>query len=335
MHASGDFVSVTSIAQPAAIWDVRTGAPWAGVEIGERYAAWSASGSMLAYCDGNESIQVCEFPAGTPIRRFKAQRRNTNLLFSPDDRWLAAAHDRKVNFYSLEKPTKETITWSSSFDVFSLAFSEDSSRLSAAGEGRLGLFSLDEQREIPLKSVQYHHSSDSFLTDPRSAPTKPPIVVGDTLFSYYWRTRTKYLSVVDLDTDTLKKRLAADQPGVLDVSNDGRFVAYSYKNRPWIWDVSRQEYSSSAMTGHQHLVASAKFGGSVDLPMMVTGSLDGTARVWRLSDGQMIGQPMMHQGYVTHVAFQRNRIATLQDDGLLHSSDAPASCVRAAPACRC
>jgi WD40 repeat protein len=83
-------------------------------------------------------------------------------------------------------------------------------------------------------------------------------------------------------------------------------IAGAVPNRPWQthWSHGRRAIGYQVLVGHGGDVSAVAVGALPDgSPVIVSGSYDGTVRVWRLADGTPVGEPLLgHGGGVSAVA---------------------------------
>ncbi len=104
-------------------------------------------------------------------------------------------------------------------------------------------------------------------------------------------------------------------------SPDGKTVLTRAINTAWLWNAASGAPVGQAMT-HPGYINTAIF--SPGGKMILTGSVDRTARLWDATTGRPIGQPLKHQGPVRSVAFSPNGMTVLTggDDPIVRLWDA-------------
>jgi WD40 repeat protein len=129
----------------------------------------------------------------------------------------------------------------------------------------------------------------------RSAPARAAAAV--------YRQSAHLLARLDWPTRASQLELTAHRLGCRGLAVR---IASAAPDRPWQtrWSHGRAATSHQVLTGHTHGVEAVAIGALPDgTPVIVSGSLDHTVRVWRLADGTPLGEPLRgHDGPVSAVA---------------------------------
>ena len=156
-------------------------------------------------------------------------------------------------------------------------------RLDQLLEDPLYLITVDPARLVP------------YLDAARSAPARAAAAV--------YRQSAHYLTALDRPARASQLELTAHRLGCRALAVR---IASAAPDRPWQtrWSHGRRATGNQVLTGHGGAVAAVAVGTLPDgTPVIISGSDDGTVRVWRLEDGAPVGEPLHgHDGAVTAVA---------------------------------
>ena len=233
----------------------------------------------------NRDVAGLALPAGAIARLGRGQV--SDLAFSPDGHYFAVGSDIGLWFYKIPTMAPIALREAERGLVSAVAFSPNGKWIATGNwEGdikisstqhttllaRLKLPMLDEERHGEVRVEQIVFSPDGqYLA-----------ASGDQDVVYVW----------DLETHALIAKLIGETEGraqpfpdilIFSFSPDGRLLASISKNTILVWDVVRGE-KICHFCGHTNWIYSVNFSpcGST----LVSGSADGTARVWNIKSGQ-------------------------------------------------
>jgi len=156
-------------------------------------------------------------------------------------------------------------------------------RLDQLLEDPLYLLTVDPARLVP------------HLDAARSAPARAAAAV--------YRQSAHLLAGLDRPMRASKLELTAHHLGYRALAAR---IASAAPGRPWQtrWSHGRQATDHQVITGHNGPIWAVAAGTLPDgTPVIISGSTDGTVRVWRMTDGTPLGEPLAgHDGWVTAVA---------------------------------
>ena len=145
-------------------------------------------------------------------------------------------------------------------------------RLDQLLEDPLYLITVDPARLVP------------HLDDARSAPARATAAV--------YRQSAHLLARLDRPMRASQLELTAHRLGCRGLAAG---IARAAPDRPWQtrWSHGRRATSHQVITGHTGQVTAVAAGALPDgTPVIISGGLDGTVRVWRLADGTPAGEPL-------------------------------------------
>ena len=117
-----------------------------------------------------------------------------------------------------------------------------------------------------------------------------------------YRQCAHHLTPLDMPTRASQLELTAHRLGCRGLAAR---IAETAPGRPWQtrWSQGRRATGHQVLTGHDGWVQTVAAGALPDgTPVIISGSLDGTVRVWRLTDGTLIGEPLTGHDVVNAVA---------------------------------
>ena len=257
--------------------------------------------------------------------------------FSPDGRKLATGgKDRNVMLWATTSPTPQVEV--AHEDVVRPIFSPDGTRLITVNpepEGAYALWQLP-QRALAAKDLARRHVVVGFSHDgkditafsqdmralefwptPGESPTRTvplqglPAATGEFAF---WGTsperqwcfaidRDGVARVWNAETGRLQKTFAGPAAPIRNavLSSQGKFLAISVERENSVSLFDCATGKNLGLEGHHDFVSGLAF--SPDGQTLATGSMDGTIRLWRTSDGASAGVLPGHLQETTDVAF--------------------------------
>lgn len=239
---------------------------------GRRLATASEDGSArIFYADGEGRILLLKDHRRSPGP--SANRREVDVrsvAFSPDgQRVLTASNDGTARVWSLDDPSKPLVLQPSSAPmgtVFAAVFSPDGTSVATgSSDGKARVWPLDGGAPVMLDGHDKAVRSVAF------SPDGQRLVTGSS---------DGKAKIWKLDTPTQPERVLVGfgQPvSVVTFSPDGRDILTAAGVNATVWPLDVNE-KPAILGGHTGLVLRASF--SRDGRSIVTGSLDGTARVW-------------------------------------------------------
>ena len=321
---SGRFLMVLTLDSDLLVWDV-----WEGqlVDAPDRSsqasaAAWRPDGKWLA--QGFDSgIEIFEVGSWNSVTKGQLPGLIECLEFSPDSRWLAIASSAGQE-YSLrlwdcqnQKMLPHIILHPAT--IRRLVFSSQSGLLATScADGSTKTFSIplnsDNQDPLvaPVENVGpiYQDAPDApvFVDDDKALVTLPA---------------SRRLSVTAFDASGGQQLATFEFQNQSDfyfdtfsASPDPRFLMTGTSRGAVIWDITKGTQVGKIMPHTNRTPAIAVHR---NCKILLTGSMDRTARLWQLPSGEPISPSIAHQEEVWRVAFspEENLFATCQRDGLV------------------
>ncbi len=302
------------------IWDLERGEQTSTLDASSFFGnlAYSPDGNFIAGLGPDQAekrgeVTLWSAGTGTKVRVFPGSNPeglNVRFAFSPDGRLLASVSRKVIQIWNVETGAlRRSITIKESKYMLALTFSRDGRRIAFGGsEGLIGIRNIDEAGGRPDIDMAPDNlapvASLIFSQDDKSLTT-----ASDRLRT--WNAETGAL------VRTLELLVFSSLWGSF--SPDGRlFFAQSVNlGKSWntgyeagikVFDVEKG-IELRTLVGHRG-IASA-FAVSNDGTTVLSGSYDGTARLWNLSDGQEIA---------ALTSFDKNSWAVSTPSGLFDAS---------------
>ncbi len=261
----------------AQVWDLEAESRWRP-DIPFLSAAWSPDGGLLAVWlreEGEDRVSVLEYPSGTERARLAGHAAG-NLRWSPDGRWIAAG-GVLWDWRTGSSKNFSHIPWR-------VRFSDDG-ELALLHWGGFIAVCRTEEPETPLHPpvALVPGGSPDFLDGGRG------FVTGRAEGG---------LAIYDSHSgELLEEHPAAQGSGLpLAVSGDGRFIA-----RHSIPLLDRGGGGERTFPDHGGLYTVARF--SPDGSVLATGGYDTRLKLWRVSDGALLGEAGHHHNAVINLDF--------------------------------
>ena len=319
------------------LWNATTGEP-IGELIGHEdwvtSVAFSPDGKTLVSGSDDSTVRLWNMTTGEPIGEPLIGHLDgvTSVAFSPDGKTLASGGgDGIVRLWS--EPIGEPLTGHEN-GIFFVAFSPDGKTLaSGGGDGTVRLWNATTGEPIGeligheglVNSVAFSpdgktlvSGSDDSTVRLWNATTGEPIgeLIGheDRVTSVAFSPDGKTLvsgsynnTTVRLWNATTGEPIGEPLTGYEGVSAfmafspDGKTLVSNSYDALWLWNATTGELIGM-LTGREGLVTSVAF--SPDGKTLVSGGSDGTVRLWNVTTGEPIGEPLTgHKDEVFSVAF--------------------------------
>jgi WD40 repeat protein len=314
----GDLLLVHSGAGHVVLWSWREGKilTWTEPLTGIGAACFSPDGASLALGYASGEVRIRGVPDGKLVSTIRHVGWITALAFSPDGRFLAIG-SRSARVWDLGRQVVLDPIWQLPGQITALAFNRRGDRLiTACDDKRARVFAVGNRPErpeplfAPVVHAPYEASPPALIDDDRTLVT----VASDFDLACWDLTTGKPIS------GPIRSRASGLQRVV--ASPDGRWFATGGYYGP---ELHAAEAGLPALhLGHTNLVKNLVF--DRDSTMLLSVSLDRTARLWSLSDGRPIGPPLPHMGEVNQCAISdgASLVATAQGDGLIRVWRRPA-----------
>ncbi len=269
--------------------------------------SFSSDGRCIA-TSSKETIYIYDTATGALLLSIPTQAIINSILFSPDCRFIAAAHrDNSVTLWDVSSGVFVTAFKGHTDQVFSLAFTPDA-RILATGsrDDSVKLWDMDSRREI-------------FSSKTHTAGVKALAISQDGNF-LVTGSDDRTLIVWDLISRQPIKSLKGHINEVWSVafSPDGKLIAsgsYDRSIKIWDWQNSR---TLLTLRGHSAGVRALAF--SPDGNRLASGGEGGTIKIWEIATGNELITLLGHTKKITALAFS--------PDGLILASSSQDRSVR-------
>lgn len=258
IHLEGDYLVSVSADQTARIWDLITQRPLRSPLIGHTGSVTVVQFDADANCDvivtgGTDgNVMVCRFSTGEAIKTIVKAHDDTVLSLHFDDRYLVTGgRDKKIKLW-----TRHSLD-TTGIDLPDFAIRPPESN----GYPEYSLLTTFEGHDAPVNAVK--------LRD-------------DLLVSGSGDGR---MCIWSLQTGEMLQKVNIHQRGIACLQFNGRFVVSgSTDNSARIYDVDHQ-VEVACLKGHTNLIRSvqAVFDDCGEVTTIITGSYDGSIRVWQQS----------------------------------------------------
>ncbi len=289
-------------------------------------AAWSPDGKWLVQ-GFDHGIEINRVGDWESVAGAELPGLVECLAFSPDVRWLAVGvHDDETNVVRLWDCVRHEMTESvlkQPAKTKRLAFSSDGQMLAAScSDGSTRVYSLplgdDPQPKFPaIPNIGPIYAD---------APLSPVFVDDDSAVMTLARNRSEATQWYGTDdgeqiAEFLIREFATFTENkafvnLYSVSPDYKHMIVGTNRGAAAWDISTRQRVGKLMP-HTNIMTSLAFHRDGDV--LVSGSLDRTARLWQLPSGQPHSPIIKHEDEIRVVAFSPNvdTFATCQNNGVV------------------
>ena len=299
----------------ARVWDVQSGSEVAALRghTGNVYqAALNPSGDVVATA------------SGTWVRLFRLADQQVlttgstdwilDALYLPGGRTVAGAgQDGRVTMWDASSGAVVATLEGPSVSIQRIDVDRTGTYLSAAAEdGTVWVWDWRKGTVVAHKNLMAAASDVHF--DPSGEVL---VVAGNSVQTWRWRSNEEPRVLI---ADNVFNSSAVFSP-------DGRYIAVARMFDVELWPADGYEAVRS-LQGHNGDILNVAFSPEPDpdTTRLVSTSLDGTARIWRVKDGTLLLTLPSHQGAVTAAAFDDSghRVVTGGADGAVTVWDADA-----------
>jgi serine/threonine protein kinase/WD40 repeat protein len=312
----GDLLLVRSSKGEVIFWSWRDGKrlSWAEKLVGVGSAQFSPDGASVALGFLSGEAQIRNVTNGELLAKIQHQGEVRALAFSPNGKYLAiASHIARV--WDIKGQAFLKPVWSHPQQVGALVFNRKGDRLiTTCYDKRARVFAVEngQDRKEPLYGPVVHDviSPPALIDEDRVCVT----VTGDSELTR-WDMATGKPASAPIPTRPKGLR------GVV-ASPDGHWFAADGNLGPELYVIDGKQ--PPLCLGHKNTVYKSVF--SPDNTMLLSVSLDMTARLWSLPHGQPLGPPLKHMSNGEQCAWSHDarHMATVQVGGLIRVWQLPA-----------
>lgn len=308
-------------------------------EVGVKAVSLDATGGRVVSGGHDDRVKVWDVASGELVRVLEGHTDHVfRVLFSPDGRHVASSSDdRTVRLWRVEDGTSR-IYRGHTADVEELAFSPDGKWIASAGEdAKVGLWPVSGPGEHLLGGHERAVTAVAFAGDTLwSASADGTIVAWDVTSAKKRRAETLHpggvtsLAVADDGTlastgqdDRLMLWGAASAPVLatpvaaadrVAMTRTGAMIAVSSRSGEITLCTRAPALRCRSLIGHDERVHALRF--SPDERLLVSGSEDGTVRIWSTATGE--SRPIrLHHAAVFDVALRGDVIVSASGDRTL------------------
>ncbi len=314
----GRFAATGSSDKTVKLWEVSTGREirsYLGHTHDIRYLAFSPGGKILVSIDMDYHLKIWEIPTSKELHDiFMPGDRILSVVFHPDGSSVIAGTQRNHAIrFSLKdgsemqrfRPDTADINMQKNFGyptALSVDISPDGKTLLTGSSDRTAfLFDLRTGKQL-RKYKSDRTSCTSCSIDARFSPSGEEIVVGNMDSVYLWSTASAQV------VRTMQGRKS--HWGAACFSPDGKYIASTLFGDCYIWNASTGQ-QAAVLEGHLKDITGVRFHPSKNL--VITGSEDRTAKIWRIPSGKEmlslhgylndVDEKILSDGYMYWVAF--------------------------------
>ncbi len=305
----GDLLLVRSDKGEVIFWswpdDKQSG--WAEGLTGVTSAQFSPDGASLALGFRSGEVQIRSAATGEPLAKIRHQGHVGALAFSPDGKCLAIASE-VVRVWDVKGQAFLDPVWNHPQGVSALVFNRKGDRLVTT--------CLDKRARVFV--VQRRHARKDPLYAPvvHAVPTSPALIDGDRI-----------LVTVSGDAELTRWDMATGKPGTKPIRTKPWDLQGVVASPDGNWFVTgglecSEFHAADASQPPVYLAHTnrvMKYVFSPDNTMLLSASMDSTARLWSLPGGQPLGPLLKHMTGVDQCAWSHDAryVATAQSDGLI------------------
>jgi WD40 repeat protein len=243
--------------------------------------AFSKDGKTLASGSNDQTVRLWDVEKESALAQLPGQLGEVIFVtYSNDGKKLAAvSKDKSVTVWDVSNPDDRKILWEHDAQVITVAFSPDDGTLAGTGKDKLIRIwnaQTGVETQLPLnghseeiKSIAFSGDGSLLATGSDDATIKLWKMNGEQKWQEFRTLRAHNTDVTAL----------AFSPA----SPDGEILASAGKDKSIkLWNTKSESAEPiQTLTGHSRMIYSIAF--SPDGRTLITGSADGTAKVWQVS----------------------------------------------------
>jgi WD40 repeat protein/tRNA A-37 threonylcarbamoyl transferase component Bud32 len=321
-HQSGNYLLTLGVSDQGTLWDLTKGksVPLPGKRRQVSSAAWSPDGRRLALGRPDGRVEVFRSPSGEIEHELMGRGAIGALVYSSDGHYLAMASADVVRVWDSRTWEPATAELVHPQPVETLTFNGRGDRLATGClDMRVRVFRVPgEERDAQPLFAPLPHEWPGDLRDVRSGRRiVPPFIDHDRglLTASALGEATWWNATTGQRLHTVPGPVERHHVMSLVASPDGRYFFLGALGKGQFWDITTGRVGRDVF--HRNSIGSAAF--SPDGKTLLTASIDGTARLWSVPDGQPLSPPLPHQAAVHVAGFAPDggRLATAQEGGLV------------------